>query len=73
MILRPIEAVSWRTQVLKASDRVKLERVRKVLSDWGMNLNDEDDFAEGFVEEIQESGAWRLARDLRLAMRDDAE
>lgn len=42
-----------------------LMKVRDVLIEWGMDLEDQGDFAEGFAEAIQENGAWRLARDLR--------
>lgn len=46
-----------------------LIRVEAVLTEWGVlasdgDFVDDDDFAEA----IRESGAWRLARDLRSAL-----
>lgn len=44
----------------------KVARVEAALDEWGMD--DDDNFAEA----IQESGAWRLARDIRAALNSDA-
>jgi hypothetical protein len=45
-----------------------LARVRAVLEHWGVPAGPEVGFAEDFAESIHESGAWRLARDLRAAL-----
>lgn len=52
------------------SSEQTLDRVRAVLGEWGLDLaspsgtDDDEDFAEA----IRDSGAWRLARDLRNAL-----
>jgi hypothetical protein len=52
----------------------KVQRVRNALFDeWGMASIDGTPFDEDFAEAIQENCAWRLARDLRVALADPKE
>lgn len=51
----------------------KLENLLTVLREWGWTEEYTADFADDFAEEIRESGAWRLARDIRIAVADKEE
>lgn len=44
----------------------RLAAVERVLTEWG--ALDDGGFDSDFAEAIQESGAWRLSRDLRAAL-----
>ncbi len=51
----------------------RLARVVAVLAEWGAVVSDGDEASdEDFAEAIHESGAWRLARDLRKALAEES-
>lgn len=51
----------------------RLARVVAVLTEWGALASDDDEPSdEDFAEAVHESGAWRLARDLRKALAEEA-
>lgn len=67
-----ITSSDWYAEQIAAAQAAALAPVIKVLTDWGVLGTDPDstgtDFDADFAEAIGESGAWRLARDLRGAL-----
>lgn len=50
----------------------RLDRVLGVMSEWGIDEESEGEpFEPEFAEAVHENGAWRFARDLRAAIKEE--